>query len=694
MYFIFRKGDAVLIGTAIHGMVDTKERTVFNDESEKAEETAEETARAAEEELKESIRLNTFRVYSLQEMQKQLQKELRRAIENGADEKTISVIQDEWNRNIRDYTQTVNRLKHDIDRMGEYGQEAFSRFRENDPFTKFRTKDVGKYIEARTRALRAAIGKMIKDLRAKNEQHESDLGKADGETAHTAKAKKKEFNASIKEMVNVYAAAYYNVVSKMIQTFEKHLDERIEEMKQDQQQWEQEKAKTQKEKDQTSEKDPVDLDQSQEDREPAQKNNEKRNERDRQEPDTEPQPEPQPEPVTDPEPQPEPEPVPQPEQESKPEQEPEPEQEPQPEPIPQSEPVNQPPVTDMPEPVNNPANPTPLNLEGLEEREDLGDAVSSKNTEEDAMQPKESAPLTPESLKRLQEMMMLNGLKDEAGKNGAEYTGKAEESAHAAKDAAKEAEQAKREAEKAAEQAKVDELHGLTLDDAEKKILASLREQEELGDSKQVIYQDFDRDGDGKMDTRFSIVPNSYQQWNYDNILKSLQERKANGEKTAGIDVDDKRYVNGINKDEPIDLAIAKASKRAEDARSNRGKAAKDPDIQDDKNYSYFISVEDLGIGKDGRIHGGSRNVQFGDEGFARETASNEEVRSGLFKKLKEYIQTFSKEGKMLVEKDQVWQENHPILAYGRSKAIKGAAVGTKKGISSIKRAFAGDERC
>ena len=309
----------------------------------------------------------------------------------------------------------------------------------------------------------------------------------------------------------------------------------------------------------------------------------------------------------------------------------------------------------MPEPVNNPAN---------------------------------SAPLTDVDLTRLKEMMMLNGLKDEAGKNGAEYTGKAEESAHAAKDAAKEAEQAKRAAERAAEQAKVDKLHGLTIDEAEKKILAGLREQAEAGEGKEVVYQDFDRDGDGKMDTRFSIVPKHYQQWNYDNILKDLVNRKAKGEQTAGIDVDDKRYVNGISKDEPIDLAIAKATKRANDARENLKRAAQNPDIQDDKNYNYFISVEDLGIGKDGKVHGGSRNVQFGDEGFAHETASNEEVRGGLFQKLNEYIGLLGKEGKMLVEKDKIWQENHPVLAAAREKGGKAAVTGLKKGASKFVKAF------
>ena len=101
-------------------MVDTNGRTVFNDESEKTSGAA----HAAEEELKESIRLNTFKIYSLQEMQDQLQKEMRRAIENGADAQTISAIQDEWNRNSREYKETVDRITRDLNRAGEAGKEA------------------------------------------------------------------------------------------------------------------------------------------------------------------------------------------------------------------------------------------------------------------------------------------------------------------------------------------------------------------------------------------------------------------------------------------------------------------------------------------------------------------------------------------------------------------------------------------
>ena len=74
-------------------MVDTKGRTVENDEADKTSGGTQE----AEAELKESIRLNTFKIYSLQEMQDRLQKEMRRAMENGADTQTISAIQDEWN---------------------------------------------------------------------------------------------------------------------------------------------------------------------------------------------------------------------------------------------------------------------------------------------------------------------------------------------------------------------------------------------------------------------------------------------------------------------------------------------------------------------------------------------------------------------------------------------------------------------
>ena len=680
-------------------MVDTKGRTVFDDESEKASGTA----HAAEEELKESIRLNTFRVYTLQEMQKQLQKELRRAIENGADEKTISAIQDEWNRNINDYTQTVNRLKRDIDRMGKSGQEAAQEAsKESDSFTKFRVKDVGKYIEARTRALRAAIGKMIKDLRAKNEQREAEQEKFVNESARTVRAKAKEFNASVREQVSLIAAAYCSILSKMEKTFEKHLDKQIEELKKHQAKWEEEKQKAEKAKDERSAKDPVDLDKDpaddaseKEGKEPdseskSQKDSEPKKKKHEQEQETEVKKKSQSKTHTG-------------QEKEKTQKAKDQTSEKDPVDLDQSQEDHMPNTAarkmdtknleglkereDLEDDVPSKTEDEEYkNLEGLKEREDLEDDVPLKNTEE-AAQSKESMPLTPESLKRLQEMMMLNGLKETAEKNGAEYAGRADESAETARDAAKEAEEAKREAEKAAEQAKVDELHGLSVDEAEKKILASLREQAELGEGKEVIYQDFDRDGDGKADTRFSIVPNSYQVLNYDNILKGLQDRKAKGEQTAGIDVDDKRYVNGINKDEPIDLAIAKAAKRAEDARSNREKAAKDPDIQDDKNYSYFISVEDLGIGKDGKVHGGSRNVQYGDEGFAHEAASNEEVRAGLFQKLIEYIKLLSKEGKMLAEKDQLWQEQHPVLAAGRKALAKGAAKGAKRGVSALAKA-------
>ena len=52
-------------------MVDTKGRTVENDEADKTSGGTQE----AERELKESIRLNTFKIYSLQEMQDILDKD-------------------------------------------------------------------------------------------------------------------------------------------------------------------------------------------------------------------------------------------------------------------------------------------------------------------------------------------------------------------------------------------------------------------------------------------------------------------------------------------------------------------------------------------------------------------------------------------------------------------------------------------
>ena len=669
-------------------MEDTKGRTIEGSEAEQSTGTAKET----EEELKESIRLNTFRIYSLQEMQRQLQKELRRAITNGADEKTISAIQKEWDRNVRDYRETVIRIQKDMERVRDTGKEsAKEAAHEADPFSAFNAKDIRKYLEARTRAIRAALGKLIKVLRAKNEQRESEREAAGKETARSIKAKAAEFTADLKEGASRISAAYFTILAAMEKTFEKHLDAQIEWMKKRQQAWEAVKKSMDASK---AAGDPQDLDREVPPATDVTEGDEFDN------------PKVDPEPSADPEitHQSDPAPSPTPESESKIEEEPMPEQgmetvpeskqevpKTHPEPVPMPEPVSEPASEPIPESVSEPASepiPEPVPEPAFEPQPQPEESVVDGQPVSDASNSTESVTLTDEDLARLTQAMMLNGMKDNAEQNWAEYTGRADESSDAAKDAAKEAEEAKLEAERIAEQEKVDQLHGLTIDEAEKKILASLREQEELGDSKQVIYQDFDRDGDGKMDTRFSIVPNSYQQWNYDNILKNLQVRKANGEKTAGIDVNDKRYVNSIDKDEPIDLAITKATKRAADAKKNMETAAIDPDLNDDKNYSYFISVEDLSVGKDGRVHGGSRNVQFGDAGFAHETASNEEVRSGLFKKLKEYIQTLSKEGKMFVEKDQVWQEDHPILAAARTKLAKSASKGAKSMGSKYIQAF------
>lgn len=718
------------------------------------ETTREETAKAkeaAEAELKESIRLNTFRIYSLQEMQAQLQKEMRRAIENGADEKTISEIQDEWNRNIRDYTQTTNRLKQDIDRMGKDGQETAQKAaREANPFSAFRGHDVGQYLEARLRALRAALGKGIKDLRAKNEQREAEQEQAFGESASTIKAKAKEFNAGIKGTMATTAAAYYSILSKMEKTFAKHLDQRIEELKKQQQEWEQKKAEAQKEAD---EKDPVDLDKdpsetaakkdktekenakteskSKSEKESSQEKKEQKQEsksekkpsqeKDERKPETtskktektkipRAEPEPKSEKTEKSKTQPSPKKEQKQEEKSKSAQarkEPEhPKQEqPQPTPEPQAG-QPQPEQKDSGLPLDISDGDRPKSLENLTEREpdhEVGDdnTTSTYSSDFDYLShkyaetaPSQDAPdsakteqLTEEELRKLKETMMMNGIKDTAEKNSSEYTGKAEDSTKAARDAAREAEEAKRAAERAAEQAKVDKLHGLSIDEAEKQILASLREQAELGEGKDVLFVDFDRDGDGKADTRFCVVPNGYEPCDYDKLLRDLQERKANGELTAGVDVEDKRYVNNISKDEPIDLAIEKATRRAEDARANKEKAATDPDIQDDKNYSYYVSVEDLHMGDDGKVHGGSRNVQYGDEGFAHQAASQEEVRGALFQKLKEYIDLLSKEGKMFVEKDKLWQEQHPILATARTGAVKGVKKGFQKGVSAIAQA-------
>ena len=209
-------------------MVDTKGRTVENDEADKTSGGTQE----AERELKESIRLNTFKIYSLQEMQDQLQKEMRRAIENGADAQTISAIQDEWNRNSREYKETVDRITRDLNRAGEAGKDAVQgAVREADPLSQFRGKDVRKYLEARARALRAAFGKLIKDLRAKNEQREEDVEKVVEGTARTATEKAKEFTAGIKEVVSHTASAYYSLLAAIEKTFEKRLDKWIEELK-------------------------------------------------------------------------------------------------------------------------------------------------------------------------------------------------------------------------------------------------------------------------------------------------------------------------------------------------------------------------------------------------------------------------------------------------------------------------------
>ena len=752
------------------------------------ETTREETAKAkeaAEAELKESIRLNTFRIYSLQEMQAQLQKEMRRAIENGADEKTISEIQSEWDRNIQDYKQTTKRLKQDIDRMGKSGRETAQKAaRETNPFSAFRGHDVGQYLEARLRALRAAIGKAIKDLRAKNEQREAEQEQAFNDTASTIKAKAKEFNAGIKGTMATTAAAYYSILAKMEKTFAKHLDQRIEELKKQQQEWEQKKAEAQKEAD---EKDPVDLDkdpsetaakkdkkekettkaesESKSEKESSQEKKEQKSESKSEQKSSQEKDEQKPkseseitdktkplkaEPVPDPKktenskiPRAEPEPDPKkaenpkipraepefatektektqtqpsPKKEQKQEKKAksaqarkEPEQPKQEQPQPTPEPQSgqpQPEQKDSGLPLDGSDDDRPKNLENLTEREpdhEVGDdnAASTYSSDFDYLSHKyaETAPsqdaadsakteqLTEEELRKLKETMMMNGIKDTAEKNSSEYTGKAEDSTKAARDAAREAEEAKRAAERAAEQAKVDKLHGLSIDEAEKQILASLREQAELGEGKDVLFVDFDRDGDGKADTRFCVVPNGYEPCDYDKLLQDLQERKANGELTAGVDVEDKRYVNNISKDEPIDLAIEKATRRAEDARANKEKAATDPDIQDDKNYSYYVSVEDLHMGDDGKVHGGSRNVQYGDEGFAHQAASQEEVRGALFQKLKEYIDLLSKEGKMFVEKDKLWQEQHPILATARTGAVKGVKKGFQKGVSAIAQA-------
>ena len=662
-------------------MVDVKGRTVEGDESEK---TSRSSREADENELRESIRLNTFRIYSLQEMQLQLQKEMRRAIRNGADGKTISAIQDEWDRNIRDYRTTVNRIKQDMERTGETGKEAAREASgESQTFSEFRKKDMRKYLEARARAIRAAIGKLIRDLRAKNEQREAERATAKDSTRVDG-AKSKGFTANLKESINRTAAAYYTIISEMESTFEKHIDQRINELKRKEQEWEAEKASR-------AAKNPQDLDQST----PSETNPDQGTEApETTTPETD---TPQPdtatpevdaeiksnEPETDADTKTSEQEAETPSTETATESEPDMDtakaagQTPSPE-NDKTDVLNSTLTKILNEQEKTLKNPQEVNQS--DNTKQTGGIEQSKNTEQSV--------LTNEDANSLKEMMMLNGLKDSAEKNSAEYTGKADESTLAANDASKDGKDAKREAEKIAEQEKVDKLHGLSIDEAEKKILEILREQEEAGDSKKVIYQDFDRDGDGKADTRFSIVPNSYQMWNYDNITKELQDRKAKGEKTAGINVNDKRYVNGIKKDEPIDLAIAKATKRAADAKRNMEKASKDTDIKDDKNYSYFISVEDFSMGKDGKVHGGSRNVQYGDSSFAHETASNNEVRGKLYNKLKEYLKVLGKGVEMVGEKDALWQKEHPVLATGRSMLVKGSVKGVKRGLNAARNAF------